>query len=195
MLGVGRLEKQKDFPTLVRAFARVTSVRPARLLILGDGKKPLPRQELLELIAELGIEDSVRLEGFVTNPLPFMKRAAVFALSSVWEGMPSALIEAMACGCPVVSTDCPGGSREILQEGKLGPLVAVGDDASLAEAILTQLESPTEPELLERRAADFGLAPAVDRYLEMLLMKDWDPSWLTRLRLLRPETRHGSRGE
>ena len=158
------------------------SVRPARLLILGDGKKPLPRQELEELIAELGIEESVRLEGFVSNPLPFMKRAAVFALSSVWEGMPSALIESMACGCPVVSTNCPGGSREILQEGKLGPLVAVGDEASLAEAILSQLESPTERALLERRAADFGLAPAVDLYLEMLLKEDWDPSWLTRLR-------------
>ena len=81
-----------------------------------------------------------------------------------------------------MSTDCPGGSAEVLQEGKLGPLVAVGDDASLAEAILSQLESPTEPELLRRRAADFGLDPAIDRYLEMLLMEERGASLLIRLR-------------
>jgi len=105
----------------------------------------------------------------VSNPLPYMKRSAVFALSSAWEGLPGALIEAMACGCPVVSTDCPGGSAEILQQGALGPLVPVGDDAALADAILALLDEPTDPERLKARAAEFGLDASVDRYLEVLL--------------------------
>jgi glycosyltransferase involved in cell wall biosynthesis len=169
VLGVGRLVKQKDFATLVRAFARVQHSRPARLLVLGETKKPRRRRRLKRLIRDLGLEDSVRLEGFVDNPLPYMKRAAVFALSSAWEGLPGALIEAMACGCPVVSTDCPGGSAEILDGGRFGPLVPVGDDAALAAAIAAQLEHPTERATLEARAGDFALDVAVDRYLEVLL--------------------------
>jgi glycosyltransferase involved in cell wall biosynthesis len=100
-----------------------------------------------------------------------MSGAAVFALSSAWEGLPGALIEAMACGCPPVSTDCPGGSAEILDQGRLGPLVPVGDDAALAEAIVQQLECPTAPALLEARAREFALDLAVDHYLEVLLQR------------------------
>jgi glycosyltransferase involved in cell wall biosynthesis len=169
VLGVGRLVAQKDFPTLVRAFARVRAARPARLLILGEIKKAKRHRALKELIAELGIADEVRLEGFVPNPLPYMKRSAVFALSSAWEGLPGALIEAMACGCPVVSTDCPGGSAEILQQGALGPLVPVGDPAALADAILALLDEPTDAGRLKARAAEFGLDASADRYLEVLL--------------------------
>ena len=101
--------------------------------------------------------------------MPFMKRSAVFALSSAWEGLPGALIEAMACGCPIVSTDCPGGSAEILLQGKFGPLVPVGDDAALAEAICSQLSAPTDVALLQARAADFSLDMAIDHYLAVLL--------------------------
>jgi glycosyltransferase involved in cell wall biosynthesis len=169
VLGVGRLVAQKDFPTLLRAFARVRAERPARLLLLGEIKKAKRYRALQELIAELGVADDVRLEGFVSNPLPYMKRSAVFALSSAWEGLPGALIEAMACGCPVVSTDCPGGSAEILQQGALGPLVPVGDDAALADAILALMDEPTDPERLKARAAEFSLDASVDRYLEVLL--------------------------
>jgi glycosyltransferase involved in cell wall biosynthesis len=171
VLGVGRLVKQKDFPTLVRAFARVRERRPARLLLLGETKKPRRRRRLEELTRELGVEKDVAIEGFVDNPLPYMKRAAVFALSSAWEGLPGALIEAMACGCPPVSTDCPGGSAEILDQGRFGPLVPVGDDAALAEAIVQQLERPTAPELLEARAREFAVDVAVDHYLEVLLRR------------------------
>jgi glycosyltransferase involved in cell wall biosynthesis len=169
VLGVGRLVAQKDFPTLVRAFARVRAERPARLLLLGEIKKAKQRRALEELIAELGIADDVRLEGFAPNPLPYMKRSAVFALSSAWEGLPGALIESMACGCPVVSTDCPGGSAEILQQGALGPLVPVHDHAALADAILALLDEPTDPERLKARAAEFCLDASVDRYLEVML--------------------------
>jgi glycosyltransferase involved in cell wall biosynthesis len=171
VLGVGRLVKQKDFPTLVRAFARVRERRPARLLLLGETKKPRRRRRLEELIRELGVDEDVAIEGFVDNPLPYMRGAAVFALSSAWEGLPGALIEAMACGCPPVSTDCPGGSAEILDQGRLGPLVPVGDDAALAEAIVQQLECPTAPALLEARAREFALDLAVDHYLEVLLQR------------------------
>ena len=98
-----------------------------------------------------------------------MRAASVFALSSAWEGLPGVLIEAMACGCPVVSTDCPSGPAEILDCGKYGPLVPVADERALAEAILATLDTPTDPESLRERAAMFSVEPAVDRYLEVLL--------------------------
>jgi len=176
VLGVGRVVKQKDFPTLVRAFARLRRERPVRLLLLGETKKARRRRRLEQLIRELGVADDVRLEGFVDNPLPYMRRAAVFALSSAWEGLPGALIEAMACGTPVVSTDCPGGSAEILADGKLGPLVPVGDDAALAGAIAGLLDRPTERGLLEARAREFALDVAVDHYLEVLLPEAEEPA-------------------
>jgi len=169
VLGVGRVVRQKDFPTLVRAFARVREKRPARLLLLGETKKPRRLRRLVQLIRELGVEDAVQFGGFVDNPLPYMKRSAIFALSSAWEGLPGALIEAMACGCPVVSTDCPGGSAEILAGGALGPLVPVGDDEAMAEAILQQMEQPTEKARLQARAHEFALDVSVDHYLEVLL--------------------------
>jgi glycosyltransferase involved in cell wall biosynthesis len=157
---------QKDFPTLLKAFARVRAVRPARLLILGEGKE---RTELEVLARELGVASDVALPGFVPNPFPHMMRASVFVLSSAWEGLPGVLIEAMACGCPVVSTDCPSGPAEILDGGVYGPLVPVGDDAALAKAILSVLETPPDPERLRARAALFSTDHAADQYLELLL--------------------------
>jgi glycosyltransferase involved in cell wall biosynthesis len=166
VLGVGRLTTQKDFPTLLKAFARVRAVRPARLLILGEGKK---RTQLELLARQLGVAADVALPGFTPNPFPYMMRASVFVLSSAWEGLPGVLIEAMACGCPVVSTDCPSGPAEILERGAYGPLVPVGDDAALAEAILSVLETPPDPERLRGRAALFSADHAADQYLELLL--------------------------
>lgn len=149
ILGVGRLTKPKDFPTLIRAFALVRQQRPVRLMILGEGEE---RPELERLIRELGLEEDVALPGFVQNPYPYMKRAAVFVLSSRWEGLPTVLVEAMAIGTPVVATDCPSGPREILQDRQWGCLAPVGDSASLAECILYTLNHPRRvPEtILER---------------------------------------------
>ncbi len=166
LLAVGKLKLQKDFPTLLRAFARVRAARPARLAILGEGEE---RDRLERLARELGVAADTALPGFVTNPFAWMARAAVFAHSSAWEGFSNVLCEALACGCPVVSTDCPGGSGEILDHGATGPLVPVGDDRALADAILALLSDPPDPERLRARVARFSVDAAVSRYLDVLL--------------------------
>jgi glycosyltransferase involved in cell wall biosynthesis len=165
LLSVGRLARQKDFPTLLKAFARVRREFPVRLLILGEGRQ---RTRLEALAQSLGIAGDVALPGFIKNPFPYMSRVAAFVLSSAWEGAPGALIEAMACGCPVVSTDCPSGPAEILADGQYGPLVPVGDDCALADAIFAVLAKPPDPERLRTRAAMFSVERAVERYLEVM---------------------------
>jgi glycosyltransferase involved in cell wall biosynthesis len=142
ILAVGRLTEQKDFPTLLRAFALLRKRRPARLMILGDGEE---RSSLTALADHLGITANVALPGFVTNPYPYMKGAGVFVLSSTYEGLPGVLIEALACGCPLVSTDCQSGPREILENGRWGRLVPVGDPVTLADAIDAVLTNPPPP--------------------------------------------------
>ena len=142
ILGAGRLTKQKDFPTLIRAFALVRKERAARLVILGEGED---RPELKALVDELGIAEDVDMPGFVDNPYGYMAGAAVFVLSSIYEGLGNVLIEAMACGTRVVSTDCESGPREILGGGKYGALVPVGDAKRLATGISGMLEHPVEP--------------------------------------------------
>lgn len=132
ILGAGRLTEQKDFHTLLDAFTILRKKMDARLIILGEGEQ---RAELETVIRRAGIEEDVDLHGYVENPYAFMRQSKVFVLSSKWEGSPSVVIAAMACGCPVVSTDCPGGVREILADGAYGDLVPVGDAAALAEAI------------------------------------------------------------
>lgn len=136
ILGVGRLQSQKDFPTLIRAFDLVRKTQPARLVILGWGPD---RPQLESFIQELGLEDCVDLLGFVSNPYAYMKRASVFVLSSAWEGMPLSLIEAMGLSIPVVATDCKSGPAEILNNGEYGNLVPVGDSDAIASAILEVL--------------------------------------------------------
>ncbi len=111
ILGAGRIHPDKDFPTLLRAFARVREQRSARLIVLGEAKRDARQEALLQLADELGIAEDLAFPGFVGNPYAYMSRAAVFVLSSLWEGLPGVLIEALACGCPVVSTDCPNGPR------------------------------------------------------------------------------------
>jgi glycosyltransferase involved in cell wall biosynthesis len=164
ILGVGRLTAQKDFATLIRAFARVRQSHEARLIILGEGED---RPILERLVRELGLQEWVALPGFVENPYAWMRRAAVFVLSSRWEGLPTVLIEAMACGTPVVATDCPSGPREILEGGKWGKLVPVGDAVGLAEAICQTLKEGS-PSDLSIRASDFSLERAVESYLQVL---------------------------
>jgi glycosyltransferase involved in cell wall biosynthesis len=175
VLGVGRLNKQKDFVTLVKAFARLRAERPARLLILGDVDNPSKRDrrhaQLLGLATELDVADDLRLEGFVANPFAYMARAAVFVLSSRYEGFPNVLVEALACGCPVVSTNCPSGPAEILDNGRFGPLVPVGDDLAMAEAIGAVLDRPLAKEHLRARAAVFSFDQAINSYEAILLGK------------------------
>jgi glycosyltransferase involved in cell wall biosynthesis len=174
VLGVGKLKPQKRFDTLLRAFALLVTERPARLVILGAGRE---RRSLLALSRSLGVADDVALPGFSRDPFAWMRRAAVFVLSSAWEGLPSVLIQAMACGCPVVSTDCPHGPAEILEGGVHGPLVPVGDHAALAGAIARVLDQPPPAERLRRRADAFGVAPVVDATLALLLgVRDQEPA-------------------
>lgn len=164
VLGVGRLTQAKDFPTLIRAFALVRKERPARLMILGEGEE---RPKLEALVRELGLEEDVALPGFVENPYKYMKRAAVFVLSSRWEGLPAVLIEAMALGTPVVATNCPSGPAEILEGGKWGRLVAVGDVNALAKAVEEMLIQPYSQ--LPREAwSKFALPTAIECYLKVL---------------------------
>jgi glycosyltransferase involved in cell wall biosynthesis len=132
VLAVGRLTKQKDFPTLIRAFSQVRQSRPARLIILGEGPD---RPALEALVNQLGLGADVALPGFVENPYAYMSRASVFVLCSRWEGLPTVLIEALYCGAPVIATDCPSGPREILRDGQYGRLVPVGNAEALAGAI------------------------------------------------------------
>ncbi len=156
LLAVGRLVAEKDHATLLAAFARVRAARPARLLILGEG--PL-RPALESLAAELGVAADVALPGFDKNPFRYMARATVFVLSSRFEGLPGALVQAMACGAPAVATDCDSGPSEILRSEDEGLLVPVGDPEALAAAVLRVLGDPA----LRGRLAERGRA-AADRF-------------------------------
>ena len=165
ILGVGRLTRQKDFPTLIRAFALARVQRPCRLVILGDGKQ---RNELLTLAEELGVGDAVELPGFAANPYAWMRRADLFVLSSRWEGSPNVLTEAMACGTAVVATDCPSGPRETLRDGRFGPLVPMGDSQALAQAMVDTLAAPPTAEAMAAAVDAFRVSRSADEYLAIL---------------------------
>jgi glycosyltransferase involved in cell wall biosynthesis len=165
VMGIGRLTRQKDFPTLIRAFAQLRRVRPARLLILGEGAD---RAALLDLARTEGVAGDVALPGFQANPYPWLARARLFVLSSAWEGSPNALTEALALGVPVVSTDCRSGPRELLAGGRYGPLVPVGDAAALATAMNDVLARPLPADELTSAVLDYGAERSARRYLEVL---------------------------
>ena len=165
ILGVGRLAPQKDFETLLRAFAEVRHQRTARLMILGDGEK---RAQLEALITALGLEEDVEMPGFVPNPYAYMKRATLFVLSSKWEGFPNVLAEAMAVGTSVVSTDCHSGPAEILEGGRYGNLAPVGNPTKLANAILDALDAPKNVNEVAR-ASEFSVGKIVNEYLALLM--------------------------
>lgn len=163
VLAAGRLVEQKDYPTLLRAFAGLRSQRPAHLVILGEGKL-LP--ELKALAAVLNIAEEVDFAGFDPNPYRYMARCAVFALSSAWEGFANVVAEALACGAQVVSTDCHSGPAEILENGNYGQLVRVGDSAALANAIAKALDHPLSKDILRQRGRSFTASAAAEQYLD-----------------------------
>jgi len=163
-LAVGRLMKQKDFTNLIKAFALVRQSRPARLLILGEG----PERQMLEaLIQQLDVVQDVGLPGFVDNPFSYMTRASAFVLSSLWEGLPTVLMEALYCGAPIVATDCPSGPREILgEDNAFGCLVPAADADALADAITAAISNypawqakttPARQHIIERYSLKPGL--------------------------------------
>ena len=165
ILGVGRLVWHKDFFTLIRAFAQVRRNSPARLMILGEGEQ---RPELERLIRELGLTRDVSLPGFRNNPYAYMAKAAVYTLSSVSEGLPTALIEALALGTPVIATDCESGPREILAGGKYGQLTPVGDVNALTIAICNVIQHGKYSNPQKDWLNTFSLDTCISRYLRMM---------------------------
>lgn len=166
VLGVGSLEPRKDFATLIRAFARLHEQRPCRLVILGEGEQ---RQELETLARTLGVADAVDLPGFRRNPYAYMARAGVFALTSRREGASAVIVEAMACGTPAVSTDCPSGPAEILSGLDPPALVPVGDDAALAECLAAVLDAPPSEETLRQRISAHDSQVSARAYMRAVL--------------------------
>jgi len=165
ILGMGELGARKDFSTLIEAFALLRASRPCRLVIVGRGKQ---RERLLTLAQRLGVGDDLDLPGFVENPYSYMAHADLFAFSSRWEGLGLVLVEALALGVNPVSTDCPSGPSEILQQGRLGRLVPVGDARAMAEAMSATLDAPLSREILQQGARPYGVGAATDAYLAAL---------------------------
>ncbi|MEB3231588.1 MAG: glycosyltransferase [Leptolyngbyaceae bacterium] len=172
-LAVGRLTTQKDYPTLLRAFASVVKTHPARLVILGEGEL---RSPLSTLIQQLSLQDVVDMPGFTANPYAYMTRSHALVLSSVWETFGTVLVEALACGCPVIATDCNYGPREILLDGEYGTLVPVQDSHALAAAMVQAIANPLhsgseaqpEPQRLQAYAHTFSVTASADCYAKTL---------------------------
>lgn len=165
ILGIGNLRRNKDFATLVRAFARVRRERAARLVIFGRGRQ---RRSLERLARRLGVGDDIDLPGFTDNPYAALARAALFVLSSRREGLPNVVIEALAVGTPVVVTDCPGGVGEIVGGGRYAPMVPPGDERAMAEAMTRVLDAPPSADTLRQAAAPFTIEAASAAYIRAL---------------------------
>lgn len=164
IIAVGRLSGEKDFETLIRSFAKIRTQKECHLLILGEGEL---RTKLEMLVKELKLQDSVQLPGFSDNPYAWMSRANLFMLSSKYEGFGNVLVEAMACGTPVISTDCPSGPSEILEEGKWGGLVPVGNIELISEAMLKAISNPSHVNV-QKRASFFSVENSVNQYINVL---------------------------
>jgi glycosyltransferase involved in cell wall biosynthesis len=165
LVAAGKLAPWKGFTDLILAVKRVIATRQVRLLILGDGPQ---RAELQTLITALDLTDNVRLHGYVDNPLKYYAHADAFVLSSLVEGLPNVLVEAMMCGCTPVATDCPTGPREVLQEGKYGYLVPMRDPEAMAAGINQALDNPIPPTLLAEAVRPFAEDVVVARHFEVL---------------------------
>lgn len=172
IVSVGRLAPPKDYETLLDAFSIVRRSRRARLVIVGEGPD---MNKIAARAKELGVLDLVDFPGFRSNPYPFMKNAGVFVLSSSYEGMPLVLVEALACGAPVVCTACCSGCLEVLGDGKWGRLVPVGDGRAMAGAILKALDQPVDSRALLARAQRFSARSIAQEYLEFLFPENHEP--------------------
>lgn len=160
VLAGGRHEPQKGFDTLLDAFSRIDE-EDVRLVLFGTG----PETEALQAQTEsLGVDDRVSFPGFVKNPFAYMASADVFVLPSRYEGFGLVLIEALSCGCPVVSTNCESGPAEILNDGEFGVLVPVDDVTALSHSISDLLSQHGDSSTLRDRAEDFSINSAIDRY-------------------------------
>jgi len=166
IISVGRLKFEKDYETLIRAFYIVSKEIDAKLIILGDG--PM-RGNLERLISKLDLKNKVILPGFVMDPYTWYRSADIFVLSSLWEGFGNVIVEALECGIPVVSTNCPGGPAEILDNGRYGSLVPVGDYQTLANTIVKDLRKDHNSNALKERAKSFSLPIIANQYLDYFI--------------------------
>ncbi len=166
IVGMGRLTRQKDFSTLIRGFARLQDLVPSRLIIVGDGKD---RKALSSLALALGVGERVDFAGFLKNPYGILGKADLFCLSSIWEGSPNALTEAMALGVPVVATDCPSGPMELLDGGRIAPLVPMQHPGALAEAMAKTLKDRPDGGVLKSAVAAYTVKNSARRYLRLLI--------------------------
>ena len=165
IMGMGRLTRQKDFPSLLRAFAALQAQRASRLILLGEGRD---REALSALAQELGVADRLDFAGFQKNPYAWLAKADLFVLSSAWEGSPNALTEALALGIPSVSTRCPSGPNELLDEGRYGSLVEVGDHAALSRAMQQTLAHPLPSGTLRQAVDEYRVERSAATYLRTL---------------------------
>lgn len=168
IIGMGRIHPQKGFEELIEAFSIVRNSISAKLLIFGSACSPAYMEDLKKKTRNMNLSQDVEFPGFVDNPFKYLSRASLFVLSSKYEGLPAVLIQAMACGCPVVSTDCPSGPEEILENGKYGKLVEVGNAKKLAEAMLETLDTPSDKSKLRQRALAFSFEKPVSQYTELI---------------------------
>jgi len=162
IIACGRLTKQKNYPMLLKAMGIIKKKQPVRLLILGDGEE---RSKLESLTSEFGVRDSIDFLGFQKNPFKFMAKATLFVLPSSWEGFGNVLIEAMACGVPIISTNCPYGPDEIITDGINGILIPVNDEKALSEAIMRLFKNNS----LRKRLAEEGRKRAEDFRIEKMV--------------------------
>lgn len=165
ILACGRLTEQKGFSSLLRALVEVRKDLPAQLWIIGEGpQRPFLEQE----IRALGLQACVHLPGFLENPYGFMAAADVFVLPSLWEGFGNVIVEAMACGAPVIASDCPHGPAEIITDRVDGLLVPPGQAGPLAQALLLLLKDAALSRSLRengfQRALDFEATAIAARY-------------------------------
>lgn len=165
ILSVGTLTPRKDMETLIRAFAVARRSHECNLLILGEGTE---RERLEKVVRELGLQQHLRMPGFASNPFPWIKAADVLVSASLAEGCPNVIQQALACGTAIVATDCPGGTAEVLENGRWGRLVPMRDPQAMADAILATLDDSSPPDG-RVRARDFDVRRIAERYLQLLL--------------------------
>lgn len=166
IISVGRLHiREKNQPILFRAFSEIIKERNARLVVIGDGPDI---EKLLALSKDLKILEHTHFFGFQDNPLRYIAKAQVFVQTSLFEGLPTVIIEALACGTPIIATDCPGGTREILEDGKWGTLIPVDDWKALVREIHEVLDHHEGPRQPIQRIWEYSVTASADQFLRIL---------------------------